>query len=81
MLKQDTEQSIWFVGIFGGLVAVYLQGFAEWELRQTPLWYLFCSLAGLLVSQMQSRKFAIQANTDELVEVPTRETSYAPSPL
>lgn len=79
--KQHAEASMWMIGIFGGLLAVYFQGLAEWSIRQTPLWYLFCSLIGLLVSQMQSKKFPSQKNADESVKVLSGETSYVPAPL
>ncbi|MEE8074178.1 MAG: O-antigen ligase family protein [Candidatus Binatia bacterium] len=38
------------LGILGGFVATYVQGLAEWEIRQTPLFYLFWTLMGLLVA-------------------------------
>ena len=38
------------LGILGTLVATYVQGLAESEIRQTPLFYLFWTLMGLLVA-------------------------------
>ena len=38
------------LGILGGFVATYIQGLAEWEIRQTPIFYLFWTLMGLLVA-------------------------------
>ena len=38
------------VGILGGFLATYVQGLAEWEIRQTHLFYLFWTLMGLLVA-------------------------------
>ncbi|MCA9470231.1 MAG: O-antigen ligase family protein [Nitrospira sp.] len=60
--KQTSEMSWWVIGIFCAFLAVYVQGLAEWEMRQTPLWYLFCALAGLLIGQMQLNKYANTQN-------------------
>lgn len=39
---------IFALGITGSLAATYLQGIAEWELRQTQIFYVFWTLMGIL---------------------------------
>lgn len=44
------------VGAFGGLMALHLQGFLEWVLRQTLIWYVFLSQAALLAAMARMDK-------------------------
>lgn len=71
--EQNSESSIWMIGIFGGLLAVTLQGFSEAEVRQTPIFYLLCSLIGILVSaRINVQK--TQYNSDESKNIIQKET-------
>ena len=50
IFSQDAESNIWMIGLFGGLLAVTIQGISESQIRQTQLFYLCCTLFGVLVS-------------------------------
>ena len=57
--------SVLALGILGGFVATYVHGLAEWAIRQTPLFYLFWMLMGLLVAINRMRV----EETDETVKI------------
>ncbi|MCJ8344673.1 O-antigen ligase family protein [bacterium] len=44
------------VGLFASLFTLHFQGFLEWILRQTNVWFLFCVIFGVLSSLSQERK-------------------------
>jgi hypothetical protein len=54
--NKDPVIKAFCAGIFCGFLALHLQGFLEWILRQTPVWFLFCAMSGLLVAIANIRK-------------------------
>lgn len=48
-------------GLFASLFTLHFQGFLEWILRQTNVWFLFCAILGLLSSLVSEIKLENKA--------------------
>lgn len=44
------------VGVFAGMMSLHLQGFLEWILRQTNVWFLFCAQMGMVEAALRINK-------------------------
>ena len=47
---RDPLLKAYAVGCFVGLFSLHLQGLLEWVLRQTNVWFFFCTMAGTLTA-------------------------------
>jgi hypothetical protein len=76
------------IGIFFGVCGIFLQSLTEWVFRQSPIYYVFHIIMGVLVSlyytRKQEKKTGVQSSESDVqtsAEMPEMEQEAASSPV